>query len=256
MTNINEKHKVAVVASEIRALQLSLGNLLSDLGYAVDFFSVPLDAVQHSIKIKPDLVVVDFQFNELMGLEVIQQIKIKYPDMPSILLVNDLSHPDVKRAMSLGAVTLDKPINREKLEMRLNELNKKSAMSTSEVRNIFLIVRNPNIRFPIKQILKKYDNIDIVHSSEPHDLIERFFTKKWDLIIFNIDNSFLPEDDFLQASKQYNFDPDTFILLADNWTDYRKNKFLKNNYQFFLSIPLDRAKAENVISQILDNKAL
>jgi DNA-binding NtrC family response regulator len=242
--------KIIYFVSEVSALELSIQKALTGPGILVQCFSDPMTMIKTTIGSKPDAVISDFQFNALMGLEVIQQIKIKYPDMPSILLVNSESHPDVKKARELGTRILIKPVDITRLKELLRSVLRGGTGPVTTLKNIMIVEKNPNIRFMIKKQLPA-TGYEITELNNPFEMIEKYYLKKWSMIILDIDNDFMPQEEFLKIAAEKKFDPNRFILLANLWDNNRMNRFMSQQFPHFVTIPLETGELKKIIDIII-----
>jgi DNA-binding NtrC family response regulator len=243
-----EEKKVVYVISELSAMALSIKKQLETLGYvAVPIFQ-PMDGIRQSIMNKPHSVIADFQFNQIMGLEVLQQIKIKYPDIHSVLLVNSETHPDFKRAIDLGSRVLVKPVELKKLEEVMKPAAAVTATATG-TKNIMLVERSPNIRFKFKKLVTV--PAEIVEAQNPYEFLEKYFVRQWDLIVFNVDNDHMSADDFLKTVIEKKIRPDKFILLSFQWDRIKQDKFLSRGFSHFAKVPLVDDEINPILSAML-----
>lgn len=249
-----EGAKIIYAVSELNVLLLNLTKALQPRGYFVKSFTDPMGAVRATVAEKPDIVICDLKFNDIMGLEVIQQIKIKYPDIKAILLTHDMTHPDAKRVEELGGTAAKKPVDIDQLTVILDNKNETGlADNQSGKKNILVIEKNANIRFQIKKVLNsKCNDCEIIEGNNPHDLAEKYFTRQWDLIIFNLENSFISQDQFLEEAETRKYKPDIFILLGFEWSIPRRDKFLSRGFPFFSTIPVQTSELEKLILEGLD----
>jgi DNA-binding NtrC family response regulator len=238
------------VVSETAALALSIQKGLSSPDFFIQIFSDPMQAIKRTIQDPPCAVISDFQFNGIMGLEVLQQIKIKYPDMKTVLLVNSETHPDVKTAKELGISILSKPVDVRKLDEILRDVRPVTAPEAGSGRNVMIVEKSSNIRFKIKKCFANLKT-EITEVSNPFELVEKFYIKKWDVIFFDVDNDFMPEDEFLKIVAERKWIPSSFILLSSSWENQKMNRFMAKNFAHFLTIPLQDDELQNLINILM-----
>ncbi len=95
-------HTVLVVEDD-KGLQKYLKELLLDNGYAVHTASDGIAALEYFKKAEPDLVVLDLGLPIMTGEAVLQEIRKKYKDLPTIILTAKDSINDIVQGLSLGA---------------------------------------------------------------------------------------------------------------------------------------------------------
>lgn len=243
-----KEKKCVYIISELSALALSIKKQVETLGFsAVPIFN-PMEGIHLCITNKPYAVISDFSFNTIMGLEVLQQIKIKYNDIVSILLTNSENHPDVKRAIDLGCNILLKPVELKKLEEALKG-EPKQEKNDKNLKNVIIVEKSANIRFQLKKLIKVPS--DIVETINPFEFIEKYFLKQWDLIIFNVDNDYMSVDESLKTLIEKKVKPEICLLLAFEWTRLKEDKFISKGFSNFATIPLNESKISPIIDTIL-----
>jgi DNA-binding NtrC family response regulator len=242
-------NKLIFIISELSALALSVKKQCEAAGHRGVPFYDAMSGIKQSIQEKPDVVVADFQFNNVMGLEVIQQIKIKYPDIKSILLVNSETHPDVKKATELGCGILKKPIDFAKFNQLLND-EKTGAAKASGTKNVMIVERSANIRFAVKKAVGTVP-CEFVEAQNPYEFLEKSFTRNWDLIIIDVDNDYMSADEFLKLAVERKIDPWRTVLLATQWDNFKQDKFVAKGFTHFAKIPIEQQALVNVVGAIL-----
>lgn len=94
----------------------TMGRLLSDRGYAL---SVAADGVQALASMEagvPDLVISDLRMPGMDGIELLQQVHRRFPNMPVVLMSAYAGAQDVADAFEYGAYgCLPKPVRVEAL---------------------------------------------------------------------------------------------------------------------------------------------
>lgn len=244
-----ETKKPVYIICELSALALSLKKQLDSLGYLGVPIQDPMEGIRQSILNRPYAVIADFQFQSIMGLEVLQQIKIKYPDILSILLVNTESHPDAKRAIGLGSRIVPKPVELRRLEEALKEPPTAEPPGERKRLDALIMARNPNIRFQIRKILG--DDVDVVEVASPAEFLEKYFLRRWAVVVFDVDNDQLPPDEFLKVAAERRMRPDRFVLLARQWDHLKMDRFLSRGFPHFARIPLDESELRPILHALI-----
>ena len=103
--------------------QMMISSLLNKLGYqTVQAFSgkQAFSVLEKKNRDWVDLALLDLQMPEMDGLEVLEILKQKYPDLPVIMLTGSVDVQDVVNAMRLGATDfINKPPDREHLDISI-----------------------------------------------------------------------------------------------------------------------------------------
>lgn len=238
----------------MNVLLLGIKKSLERTGAFIGAYQNPMAAIKDAVQMHPDIVIADYQFSDIMGLEVLQQIKIRWPEIMTILLVNSENDTDVRKARELGSLIVKKPIDYKQLYSLVEKGNSGSAGSdNSGKKNIMIMEKNANIRFGIKRHFAKIPS-EFTEIQNPFELIEKFYLKNWDIIFFNIDNDFMTPEDFLKLALEKNFSPIKFVLLSSEWSMPKQDRFISNKFPFFLKIPLDEKEVQKVIDDIVSGK--
>jgi DNA-binding response OmpR family regulator len=92
-----------LVVEDDKGLQKYLKELLLDNGYAVHTASDGIQALEYFKKAEPDIVILDLGLPIMTGEAVLQEIRKKYKDLPTIILTAKDSINDIVQGLSLGA---------------------------------------------------------------------------------------------------------------------------------------------------------
>jgi DNA-binding response OmpR family regulator len=97
------------------------GDFLTDRGYEVFYTHSGIRALEFIKHIRPHIVLLDFQMDEMNGLSVLEKILVIDPKV-SVIMVTAHSEEEIGReALRLGAVDfITKPVNFEYLDTSLN----------------------------------------------------------------------------------------------------------------------------------------
>lgn len=106
--NPKKINKLLLIDDE-KGVVKALSMLLKAVGYEAEPFDKPAEALGYLATqsangtLEIDLVLSDLRMPELDGIEVLQEIKSKYPGLPFVLMSGHASLEDQQRAFSLGA---------------------------------------------------------------------------------------------------------------------------------------------------------
>jgi DNA-binding NtrC family response regulator len=117
-----KKSKVLVVDDNTKILY-AFQTFLENEGY----ISIPLEKGGEVLKIltekKPKVVFLDIRLPDQDGLDILRQIKQKYPDLPVVIVSGHNNEENKNRARVLGATAfLEKPLSLAKMREILKKL--------------------------------------------------------------------------------------------------------------------------------------
>lgn len=81
------------------------GALLVKRGYAVEYAADGRDALERIQKICPDVVVTDLQMPHMTGLELVEEVRGKFPSLPVVLMTAHGSEQIAMHALKMGAAS-------------------------------------------------------------------------------------------------------------------------------------------------------
>lgn len=117
-----QKIRILVVEDDLE-LRETLEEVLSDEGYEVAVAERGEDAVTLASQALFDLVVTDIKMPGIDGLEALEQMKQRQPEVKSLVVTGYSSHQDAVRAVRLGVGEyLQKPFGLDSLLERVNEM--------------------------------------------------------------------------------------------------------------------------------------
>ncbi len=109
------RERILVIEDEKTALQ-ALAFLLADEGYEVLKASSGETGLQHALKEKPDLILLDIRLPELDGLAVLQKLRADGCDAAVIIMTAETTSSNAIRATQYGAFDyVTKPIDDDRL---------------------------------------------------------------------------------------------------------------------------------------------
>lgn len=124
MTSASEDatpRRVLVVDDE-PAVGRSLGRLLGSAGFAVSVVAAAKEALESMEREHIDVVLSDIQMPDMSGVELLQKIRAKEPDVPVILMTGNPKVETAAKAVELGALLyLIKPIQPDYLRQMVTE---------------------------------------------------------------------------------------------------------------------------------------
>ena len=120
-----EKLKILIVEDNISALRM-LEELLMELGVRNIFSEIDGREAQKFLDREPnlvDMIICDWRMPRMTGLELLQQIRIVYPDMPFMMLTANTDADSVTSARKFGVTAyIAKPYSIEQLRTKLSAL--------------------------------------------------------------------------------------------------------------------------------------
>ena len=126
LSALRKEHTIVIVDDD-PAFCETMGDILQARGFAVTQVSDPHDW-EENIKPAGQIVLLDMKLNAVSGLDILKQIREKYPHFPAIMVTGYRGEmaSSIEKALSISAYTcLYKPLEIEKLLQVLNELRHK-----------------------------------------------------------------------------------------------------------------------------------
>ncbi|MCA9754741.1 MAG: sigma-54-dependent Fis family transcriptional regulator [Candidatus Eisenbacteria bacterium] len=106
-----------------------LVDILSDEGYEVHAFASAKDALAALNAVVPGLVLTDLRMPEMDGLELLAQVKERFPDLPVLLMTAYGSVSSAVAAMKHGAFDyLQKPFEKDELVQRVRRVAERDSL--------------------------------------------------------------------------------------------------------------------------------
>ena len=115
---------VILVADEEALIVSRLAELLEREGFSVLRAYTSEQALTKLAVNKVDLILASFSLREMNGVELLQKVKLLYPEIKRGLLVSGVSSPSIRRALRNGTVQLEieKPWERKELIEKIYHL--------------------------------------------------------------------------------------------------------------------------------------
>ena len=108
------QNRVLIVDDE-RGVRESMKMLLKN-SYNIDMASSGTEAIARLSDIQPDVVLLDLRMPDMSGIEVLQEIKLRDPNVEVILVTAYATIETARKALRLGAFDyLTKPFNPDEL---------------------------------------------------------------------------------------------------------------------------------------------
>lgn len=127
-----EQIRILVVEDDVE-LRETLEEVLSDEGYEVVTAERGEDAVRLATEQLFDLVVTDIKMPGIDGLEALEQVKQRQPEVKSLVVTGYSSHQDAVRAVRMGVGEyLQKPFGLDSLLARISEMVKERRAELAE----------------------------------------------------------------------------------------------------------------------------
>jgi DNA-binding NtrC family response regulator len=143
----------------------SCRRILSDGSYIVDFTQDSQEALRKVDEVEYDLVVLDIMMPGIDGLEVLQQIKERHPDVDVIMMTGLSQVQTAVKAMKLGAFDyLSKPFDPEELQLVVSRALERRR----------LLQQNRDLK---SEVSSKYRFENIVGSSAPMQAVYGLIAK-------------------------------------------------------------------------------
>ncbi len=136
----------------------TLGDVLRDEGYSTIQVTTGEEALKVVDRELPDLVILDVWLEGIDGIEVLGQIKQKYPDMPVLIISGHGTIETAIKAVKLGAYDfIEKPIDLERLLLKVEKALEESRIHREyrllkEEKRKELIGTSPQIRRLLEEI--------------------------------------------------------------------------------------------------------
>lgn len=112
----------------------AITRILSRFGHKIQYASKATEAIKLLSKAnKLDLIIVDNNLPDISGIELIRSLAKSYPDIPYILVANELIPTDMKEAHNIGAKKVFiKPLNLARFILEINRLAVKAIEAPEE----------------------------------------------------------------------------------------------------------------------------
>jgi CheY-like chemotaxis protein len=125
MSEQSQKIQSILLVDDEPSVVFALRLLLQALGYSVDAFNLPTEAVTAIESDKPyDLCLCDLKMPVLSGLAVLKVCRAGRPNLPFVLMSAHASSEEVEQAYALGATGfLPKPFTPEDLKQLIGKLS-------------------------------------------------------------------------------------------------------------------------------------
>ena len=119
--------KKVIVIDDQKSINMIAGTYLAQLGFHVQTFENPLDALNYIAEEKVDLVITDLSMPNMNGFEVIRKIKYSFKKLEIIAMSSVCnSSEDILKAIKLGAKDfILKPFDYDVFSRKVSFLSKK-----------------------------------------------------------------------------------------------------------------------------------
>jgi two-component system NtrC family response regulator len=214
------------VTDDDRAFRVATRTLLEDEGYEVGVAASGMEALTELGRGEFDLVLSDMVMGEMSGIELLREIKKRWPDLPVIMVTGFGSIPTAVEAMRLGAVDyLTKPANNEELLMKIRRaldiqrMDRELRSLREELRGTYsfgsIVSRSEKMRDILRQIRQVVDTDVTVliegESGTGKELVARslhFNSKRRDAPFVALNCSAVPEN--LLESELFGYEKGAF----------------------------------------------
>lgn len=131
--------KILIVDDELDMLELLELIILDKTPYRVSTTNNPLEALQMLADQAFDLLITDLRMPALGGLEVIREVREKYPDLPVIVITAYGSSESAEEAIRAGAYDyITKPFRKEHILISIDR-----AMEWRKMKMELAALKNP-----------------------------------------------------------------------------------------------------------------
>jgi DNA-binding response OmpR family regulator len=137
--NIYQGKKILLVEDE-ETLAVGLEYNLKEEGYLVDWVKDGKQAIERFNSKEYDLIILDIMLPFFDGFEIAEKIRMKFPQMPILMLTARTSFEDKVRGLELGADDyMTKPFHLQELLLRIKAMLKRKTWyrASSELQPIF-----------------------------------------------------------------------------------------------------------------------
>ncbi|MBN2545484.1 MAG: response regulator [Spirochaetes bacterium] len=120
---MNNLFKSILVIDDDQLILKSIKKQLKDENFDVDFIDDPLEGMKMIDNKKYDLILSDIKMKPILGIEVLEKVKKRYPHLPIIIITGYVDDKLMKKAKELGCNDyLIKPIRKNDLINSLNNI--------------------------------------------------------------------------------------------------------------------------------------
>lgn len=125
--NLQKENKMAeiIVLDDVQDAGTLIKRILERKGHKVTPFTEEEEAIAHVAKGGTDLAVLDIKLKKMNGVEVLEEMKNKDPNVRVIMLTGYPTIETARESLSLGAAAYCvKPIDKDELESKVEEVLK------------------------------------------------------------------------------------------------------------------------------------
>lgn len=166
MSNNLFKNSRILLAEDEETLAAGLEYNLTDEGYIVDWAKDGREAIQLFNSRNYDMIILDIMLPYLDGFEIAKQIRMKYPQMPILMLTARASSEDKVKGLELGADDyMTKPFHLQELLLRIKGMLKRKQWYKASVDS------NPIYKFGKNMI--NFENFKCKSGNKEFELTQR-----------------------------------------------------------------------------------
>lgn len=245
------KGTIGFAVSKIPALRMTISNILKHEGFLyIHEFKTGMTAVSEYIKIKPDIVIADDNFDDITGLELFQQIKIKNQDAKFIVL-GETKTQLIEQIIEMNGKYVQKPVNTKVISEIINgfdDINQKKDFDNT----IMIVAKLINIRHQIKKTAIEF-KLKAEDFEDGNLVFDKLNLKKYTGIIYDKENSYLKVIDFLKKLRVK--DKDIKVAILTNKSFDPDEVMLKvSGANSMLHIPIDTNEIKNLLKNWTDDE--
>lgn len=114
MNNQNIKQKKVLVIDDEDRILLSIKKQLKDVNYMIEFTNDPNDGLSLISNNSYHLVLCDIRMKPIDGIEVLENVRKKYPELSFVILTGYIDDKIIEKAKEIGVTDiLLKPIRKK-----------------------------------------------------------------------------------------------------------------------------------------------
>ncbi|HLJ74746.1 MAG TPA: response regulator, partial [Thermoanaerobaculia bacterium] len=186
------RQKRILVVDDDPSITAGLEALLEDAGWQVHSAESAADAVDGA-SFSPDVIILDVDLPDASGIDVLKQIKERWPNTPVIMISGAATIDRAVKVMKLGAETfLQKPFGSDELFAALDAVAKASA------HRVLLVEDNDADADALRSMLQEMDN-DVRRAATAKEALHAFDEFAPHLILLDVD---LPDQSGIAVLKQ------------------------------------------------------
>jgi len=189
---VGSRQRRVLVVDDDPAITAGLEALLEDAGWQVHSAESAADAVDGA-SFSPDIIILDVDLPDASGIDVLKQIKERWPKVPVIMISGAATIDRAVKVMKLGAETfLQKPFDSEELFQAIDAVTKAPA------HRVLLVEDDDGVADALRLMLEEMGT-DVRRTATAKEALAAFDDFSPHLILLDVD---LPDQSGLAVLKQ------------------------------------------------------